>query len=145
MDGSPHITFQDFLAQYRTVVRPEGSIQRIRLGMGIDGGFVASFKGLRSRLRLEIERWPEMLAIQISQFRDFSGKLDHAGMREFQDICDRHKIAVLENKFDRNYFDTIEEFALFFLYHDIRAVWVVGALTRVFETSMARIYDRNDA
>ncbi|MEM8869128.1 MAG: hypothetical protein AAGE38_01925, partial [Pseudomonadota bacterium] len=94
--------------------------------------------------RLEIERWPEMIAIQISQFRDFSDKLDHVGMDLFRDICERHKLAVLENKFDDNYFSTIEEFALFFLYHEIRAVWVVGTLTQVFEQSMARTYDRND-
>ncbi|MEM9230175.1 MAG: hypothetical protein AAGB10_11280 [Pseudomonadota bacterium] len=144
MDQTRQVEFEAFLKQYRSVVRPVGSIERTRYGMGIDGQFFASFKGLRSRLRLEIERWPEMIAIQISQFRDFSDKLDHVGMDLFRDICERHKLAVLENKFDDNYFSTIEEFALFFLYHEIRAVWVVGTLTQVFEQSMARTYDRND-
>ena len=72
-------------------------------------------------------------------------RLDHAQMDTFRLLCQRHKQAILDAKFDTDYFRTLEEFVLFFIYHDIRAVWVAGALKNVISESMARLYDRNDS
>ncbi len=137
--------FQVFLDANMPKIHPEGTIGRVRRAFGINGNYGAAFKALRHALRLEIDRWPEMIVMEIMQNRDMSERLDHAQMDTFRLLCQRHKQAILDAKFDTDYFRTLEEFVLFFIYHDIRAVWVAGALKNVISESMARLYDRNDS
>jgi len=137
--------FQSFLDANMPMIHPEGTIGRVRRAFGINGSYAMAFKTLRHALRQEIDRWPEMIVMEIMQNRDLSERLDHEQMDTFRLLCQRHKQAILDAKFDADYFRTLEEFVLFFIYHDIRAVWVAGALKNVISESMARLYDRNDS
>ena len=134
--------FQTFLDANLPMIRPEGTIARVRRAFGIGSAYSAAFTSLRGELRHEIDRWPELIVIEILQHRDISERLDHAQMDMFRLLCQRHKQAVLDARFDEDYFRTLEEFVLFFLYHDIRAVWVTGAMKTVIAGSMARLHDR---
>jgi len=132
-------SFRAFQASYKKQMRPEGVIDRVRYALQIDKAFSDDFAMLNSLIRRESHYWPDKVMLHLMAFRKENTKFDVASVETWRELFRVHRSAILHAKFGEEYFDSIEDLALFFIHHDLRSVWVTGAFKRAISDSIKSI------
>ncbi len=123
-------TFREFQTTYKPDIRPEGLMKRVRYALQIDSQFTGAFGAIIRELRGEIDFWPDKIVLQLMQYRKLDERFGGDQMDILRGLFKVHRAAILSGKFEDDYFASLEDLALFFIYHDIRAIWVVGAFKK---------------
>ncbi|MEO0387813.1 MAG: protoglobin domain-containing protein [Pseudomonadota bacterium] len=120
--------FEAFLKEHKPRVRPPWTIPRVKAAMGLDATFLRDYRALSRRLRVELRHWPDGLMLALFQMGDISERVPEAELGRLRALAAAHGDTVVSGQFDEAYFDTLDEFALFFVYHNVWSSWVSGAL-----------------
>ncbi|MEO0912960.1 MAG: hypothetical protein AAFY59_08215 [Pseudomonadota bacterium] len=133
-------SFEDFLAQAKPHIRPSGLEQRVRLALDLDQVFLAEFRGVRSALVVEVNRWPDQMLLEFMKIGDISDRIPDSDIPLMRELVFNHGRAILEGKFEAAYFSTLEDMTLFFIHKNVWNTWVVGAVKRTVMASMESLY-----
>lgn len=138
--------FAAFRAYYKPRIRPPETLPRLRAALGVDAGFLAEFGVLRPYLKPILARWPELFMESLAKPRDLPPSVLAADGVELRALLKAHAHQTLLGRFDEAYLDHLEDLALYFIYHDVKSIWVAGAyqelMWRGVETTLKRAEKR---
>ncbi|MBX2853689.1 MAG: hypothetical protein KTR21_01800 [Rhodobacteraceae bacterium] len=134
--------FDDFKAFYKPHVRPEWSLERMRKSFGIDVRFLEEFRLLRPYLREFGEDWSERILSHAE--RSTHGAFDRPAAKAFASVYRGHARQFHAGQFDAAYLSSIEDVALFMIYHDVKPLWLAGAFEQVLDEFIEFVFDHTD-
>lgn len=134
--------FADFLAHHKPLIRPEGTLVRMRRALSVDAEFLAEFEVLRGYLRPLLAKWSDALLGYLRQFPEFQEKFIGEEERLLRPMMIEHSKQLALGRFDEAYLDTIEDLALFFIYFDVRSIWVAGAYQSITRDAIDLVFKR---
>lgn len=129
--------FDTFLVRQKPRIRPPWTIPRAKAALGLDGTFVDGFGTLSRRMRGEFRHWADRLLLELMQMGDITEVLPEAEIPRLRHLAEMHGRAIMAGRFDEAYFDTLDDLALFFIYHDIWSSWMTGAIKHTLSGMMA--------
>lgn len=123
----PTIDFDLFLKSYKPRIRPEGYEQDLARAFEIDVRFMEEFRCLRRYLLADENNWGEDICLHLSRQGALPDTVTPQDERKLSSLYRQHSANFKTGKFDVNYLDSIETIALFYIYHNVRTLWLVGA------------------
>lgn len=138
-------SFEAFRARYKPLIRPEETYARMRRAMSVDAEFLAEFGVLRSYLRPLLEGWSDGLLGYLKRFSEFSDQFSHADEIILQRLMREHAKHLAAGHFDERYLDSLEDVALFFIYFDVKSIWVAGAFQAITGDAIDFVFKRAEA
>lgn len=121
------IGFKGFLASVGPKVRPPETLARLRRAFALDVGFEEEFALAKPYLAAEAGDWAETQLRHLTAHDALPATIDAQGVAVFKRLVDAHMRQTLHGKFDAHWLDTLEPVALFYIYHDVKSIWVAGA------------------
>lgn len=130
-DGSnPKATGLDyslFARSYKPKVRPDGQLERIQAAFRLDVEFFEQFKIFRKILMQSRIDWGQEIVSHLQENDALTTELDDSDAFRIKDFYNKHVRLFRGGRFDENYLDSIEDIALFFVFHDVKTIWIAGA------------------
>ena len=122
-------------AEFRTLIRPLVRTQRIikwvHIAFQIDTAFLEQFSSLRQELRHDLNAWPTDIMRKLTSFKPAGVSFTNEQAEQMRALMAAHKRALMTDSFGEEYFNTLEDLALYFIYLGIRPIWIVGAIRHV--------------
>lgn len=134
----PHrdLGFSHFRAAYKPHIRPENQLLRLRQAFAVDARFETEFELLQPWLRRAQTSWVDEIVQHLLQFDGVSASFTEADKERLRRLYARHADAFASGRIDEEYLDSLEDVALFFLFHGVRSVWLAGAYGRLTEAAV---------
>lgn len=135
-------SFEEFRTRVKPLIRPDGTLARLRLAMKVDARFHAEFGVLRAYMRPVLERWPDRLTGFLQGFDETKDRLDAEAQKHLRALARRHSVSLARGRFDADYLDTLEELALFFVYWDVKSIFLAGAYQAITTEAIDIVLER---
>ncbi len=119
---------QEFIEFYRPQVRQDQLIKHVTTAFNVDEAFKMQFAASRAILREEMKDWGDMVITNLINHHHLPPDFPPDQMEIARALFMDHKRAVLAGKFDDAYFASVENFSLFFIFHNVIPLFVVGAI-----------------
>ncbi len=133
--------FAHFHSFYRPRIRPEGHVADVRRAFQIDKSSHDAFHDLRPFLRHEQKTWPDTIARRLSEHGAISAAFLVSDLAELRRVYARHAAHFAAGDFSDAYFDSLEDLALLYLFHDVRSVWLAGVYAELEEASVDKFFE----
>ena len=136
-------------AEFRTLIRPLVRTQRIikwvHIAFQIDTAFLEQFSSLRQELRHDLNAWPTDIMRKLTSFKPAGVSFTNEQAEQMRALMAAHKRALMTDSFGEEYFNTLEDLALYFIFLGIRPIWIVGAIRHVGNESINRVFASKDS
>lgn len=133
--------FSHFRATYKPHVRPPHHLRRLRQAFTIDAHFEAEFVLLKPWLQRTQRGWVDQIVEHLLQFDGIGQNFSEADTEKLRKLYQRHAEAFSSGRIDEDYLDSLEDVALFFLFHEVRSVWLAGAYGRLTEAAVDYFFE----
>ena len=120
-------SFDAFRARYLPLIRPEETLSRMKRALSVDAEFLGEFEILRRYLRPMMEGWADSLLGYLTKFPEFNERFGFEEDAQLRPLMREHAKQLAAGHFDEKYLTSLENIALFFIYHDVKSIWVAGA------------------
>ena len=128
-----------FTESWRPLIRPPGLeealVETYRLKPRSDA--MRSSPALVGDLDL---MWLREFKAALRRHPEVKARLEEEDYAEVKSIFDTHRKILKLNRFDRDYLDSIERVALFFIFHELKSSWVIGC----YDEMKDRLFDALD-
>ena len=119
---------RQFIEFFRPQIRQDQLIKHVTTALGIDDAFRGQFAAARPLLASEMKGWGDLVLTNLINHHHLPPDLSQAEVMLARNIFLEHRRAVIEARFDDEYFTSIENVALFFIYHNVVPLFVIGAI-----------------
>ena len=119
---------KEFIEFNRPQVRQDQLIKHVTTAFNVDQTFKAQFAASRLILREEMKNWGDMVITNLINHHHLPPDFPQDQMEIARALFLDHRRAVLGGEFDDDYFTSVENFSLFFIYHNVIPLFVVGAI-----------------
>ncbi len=138
------MSFDEFRRDFKPLIRNDGLIDRVTLSLRLDQQFKQEFALARRHLASRIESWPDQFMLNLMQFQQMSWEFEADDMDRLRQLFVQHGRCILAGRFEEDFFSSLEDIALFFIYHKVWPLWVAGALKAVIMGAISEVYDEKD-
>ncbi len=135
-------SFEAFRARYLPLVRPEGTLSRMKRALSVDAEFLGEFEILRGYLRPMMEGWAESLLGYLKKFPEFKEQFGFEEDAQLRQLVREHAKQLAAGHFEEKYLESLENIALFFIYHDVKSIWVAGAYQAITRDAIDMVFTR---
>ncbi len=135
-------SFEAFRARYLPLIRPEETLSRMRRALSVDAEFLGEFEILRSYLRPMMEGWADSLLGYLTKFPEFKEQFGFEENAQLRLLIREHAKQLAAGHFDEKYLTSLENIALFFIYHDVKSIWVAGAYQAITRDAIDMVFTR---
>lgn len=122
-----HVGFEVFRSRFKPLVRPAGTLPELACIFRLDANFTAEFKYLRRYLLADKINWAEDIVSHLLTLDALSAKMDVTNLNILRNLYRTHVDVFRMGKFGEEYLDSVEDVALFFIYHDVKSLWLAGS------------------
>lgn len=119
---------REFIEFNRPQVRQDQLIKHVTTAFKVDQSFKTQFAALRLILREEMKDWGDLVITNLINHHHLPPDFPQDQMEIARELFMDHRKAVLAGDFDDDYFASVENFSLFFIYHNVIPLFVVGAI-----------------
>lgn len=119
---------KEFIEFYRPQVRQDQLIKQVTTAFSVDDTFKMQFAAIRPLLREEMKDWGDMVITNLIRHNHLPADFPPDQMEIARALFLDHRRAVIGGKFDDDYFTSLENFALFFIFHNVIPLFVVGSI-----------------
>ncbi|QHQ36244.1 hypothetical protein [Algicella marina] len=119
--------FEIFVASYKPHLRSPGYEDSLRRAYTLDARFMEEFRILRRYLIADDNNWGEDITRHLSRQSALPGTFSPENAKLLARLYREHVKIFITGRFDSCYLDSIETIALFYIFHDIRTLWITGA------------------
>ncbi|MEM0922133.1 MAG: hypothetical protein AAGI13_03760 [Pseudomonadota bacterium] len=135
--------FQSFRDHYKPLIRPEGMIERTHGALQLGPEFSSRFALIRRQMHDQIEAWPERIVLSLLTDPAAAERMGEAELAMFRQLYSQHIDSLMGARFTHEYYDTLEDNALFFLYLGLPQTTVMWAIKTAIMRSIEALYDRH--
>lgn len=128
----------EFIEFYRPQVRQDKLIQHVCKALAIDGTFKSQFSAARKLLSSEMKSWADMVITNLMNNDQLPPDFGVDEVETARRLFEAHRSAVIKNEFGEEYFSSIEDVSLFFIYHNVIPLFVVGAIKARVDSMIQR-------
>lgn len=123
----PDTDFEGFRDSFKPLMRPEGTVAQLACVFRLDANFSSEFKYLRRYLLADKINWAEDIVSHLMTLDALSAKMDVTNLNILRNLYRTHVDVFRMGRFGEEYLDSVEDIALFFIYHDVKSLWLAGA------------------
>ena len=139
---SSGLSFDLFRESYKPHIRAKGYEQKLKCAFEMDAHFFEEFRYLRRYLLADQNNWGEDIIRNLSRHDALKDAFDHEDAKVLHRLYRVHSGVFRSGKFGTDYLDSIETIALFYIYHDVQTIWIVGAYQEQTERLIDLIFKR---
>jgi len=122
-----HEKFDLFVQSYKPLIRPKDTLTRMVDAFQLNARFQEEFRYLRPYLPRKGESWADEILKHLCQVCETTRNLEPEALSQIQKLYRDHSMLFRVGRFGEDYLDSIETIALFFIYHDIKTIWLSSA------------------
>ena len=134
--------FETFRGYYKPFIRSKGHLTRITRAFELGPEFERRFAQLRAAIHTAELNWAENVILFMVQNKELNHSFDVPDLDQLRRLYAAHEAELREGRFGEAYLDTLEDIALFFIYHEIKSMWVAGAYCRMGDKLLDRLFER---
>ena len=136
------MTYELFRDGYKPFIRPDHHIKNIKRAFSLDAQFEIDFRYLRSAINNGELEWAESIILFMCQQDALDESFQINDLATLRSLYRTHHQTFRKGAFDEDYLDSLEDLALFFIYHDIKSLWLAGAYRQMTERLIDQLFDR---
>lgn len=140
---SDPLNFELFQNAYKSTIRPKGMVKQLESVFGLDAKFKAEFRYLRKFLLADRVNWSDDIIAHLGTNDALAHDIDDHQQNTLRELYRVHADNFRLGEFGEAYLDSLEDVALFFIHHDIKSIWVVGAYREIAERLIDVISDKS--
>lgn len=133
--------YSHFRATYKPHIRPKDHLRQMRRAFDVDVHFEEEFTLLRPWLQRTQSTWVDQIVDILLQYDGIGAEFNEGDKQKLRNLYRRHANAFASGRFGDDYLDTLEDVALFFLFHGVRSVWLAGAYGRLTEQAVDYFFE----
>ncbi len=121
------LDFAGFWQTYRNCIRPDDVRDLTVKSFKIDSEFLMEFRVLKPFLTSDKEHWVDDILRHLMAVGGLGPEFGTSDQSEARRIYREHEHVFFRGRFRDEYLDSIEKVALFFIFHNVKSVFLVGA------------------
>lgn len=135
-------SFLAFRERYKPLIRPDETLPRMRRALSVDAEFIAEFTVLRGYLRPMLQGWTEALLGYLYRFPELRERFGAEEEELLRPLIRQHSHNLAAGHFDEHYLNSLEDIALYFIYFDVKSIWVAGAYQAITRDAIDIVFKR---
>ncbi len=135
-----HSDYDEFRKRHKKLIRPDDIIKLMSSALHVNAEFFAEYEALRRFIRPILANWGEALIAYFKNQKELADRFSLSEEAQLKRLIKLHSQRLALGRFDSDYLDSLEDIALFFIFHDVKSVWVAGAYQHMTRNAIDSVF-----
>lgn len=134
--------FEIFRKSYKPHIRPDNLVSELAEAYRLDQKFAAEFRHVKPYLPTRNSTWADSVVQTLSDRGALPENFTDEDLTKIQSLYRQHSSNFRAGAFEETYLDSVEDVALFFIFHDVKTLWVSSAYADLTRDLLGMLFDR---